>query len=102
MVLFCLEAMNMHTFRLGVKEVSIVLTADKPEILTEIDENNRLAARAAEGDREALRESVETDPAMSGLDRLYCLEVVQALIRMHEDMLPLWAEQETAGLSDRI
>ena len=72
------------------------------EILTEIDENNRLAARAAEGDREALRESVETDPAMSGLDRLYCLEVVQALIRMHEDMLPLWAEQETGGLSDRI
>lgn len=35
MVLFCLEAMNMHTFRLGVKEVSIVLTADKPEVLTE-------------------------------------------------------------------
>ena len=28
------------------------------EILTEIDENNRLAARAAEGNREALRESV--------------------------------------------
>ena len=45
---------------------------------------------------------METDPAMSGLDRLYCLEVVQALIRMHEDMLPLWTEQETGGLSDRI
>ena len=62
------------------------------EILTEIDGNNRLAARAAEGDREALRESVETDPAMSGLDRLYCLDVVQALIRMHEDVLPLWRD----------
>ncbi len=35
MVLFCLESRNMHTFRLGVKEVSIVLTSDKPEVLTE-------------------------------------------------------------------
>ena len=63
------------------------------EIMTEIDGNNRLAARAAEGDREALRESVETDPALGGLDRLYCLEVVQALIRMHGDVLPLWREE---------
>ena len=62
------------------------------EIMAEIDENNRLAARAAEGDREALRESIETDPALSGLDRLYCQEVVQALIQMHEDMLPLWRD----------
>ena len=60
--------------------------------MAEIDENNRLTARAAEGDREALRESIETDPALSGLDRLYCQEVVQALIHMHEDMLPLWRD----------
>lgn len=58
------------------------------DILAEIDEVNRLAARAAAGDREALRECVETDPALGGLDRLYCLDVVQALIRMHKDMLP--------------
>ncbi len=64
------------------------------EIMTEIDETNCLAARAAEGDREALRECVETDPALSGLDRLYCQDVVQALIRMHGDMLPRWREEE--------
>ena len=63
------------------------------EILTEIDETNRLAARAARGDREALRECVETDPALGGLDRLYCLDVVRALIRTHGDVLPLWREE---------
>ena len=57
------------------------------DILSEVDEANRLAAKAAAGDREALREYVETDPALAGLDRLYCLDVVNALIRMHEDVL---------------
>jgi alpha-galactosidase len=57
------------------------------DILCEVDRTNRLAAKAAYGDREALREYVETDPALDGLDRLYCLDVVNALIRMHEDVL---------------
>ncbi len=57
------------------------------DILCEVDNANRLAAKAAFGDREALREYVETDPALDGLDRLYCLDVVNALIRMHEDVL---------------
>ena len=54
------------------------------EVMREIDEANRLAAKAAEGDTGALREYVETDPALGGLDRLYCFDVVQALKRMHE------------------
>ena len=57
------------------------------DILGEVDRANRLAAKAAFGDREALREYVETDPALGGLDRLYCLEVVNALIEMHADVL---------------
>ena len=57
------------------------------DILGEVDRANRLAAGAAFGDREALREYVETDPALDGLDRLYCRDVVEALIRMHEDVL---------------
>ena len=57
------------------------------DILCEVDRANRLAAKAAEGDREALREYVETDPALDGLDRLYCLDVADALIRMHGDVL---------------
>ena len=56
-------------------------------ILCEVDRANRLAAKAAFGDREALREYVETDPALDGLDRLYCLDVVNALIEMHSDVL---------------
>ena len=57
------------------------------DILGEVDNANRLAAKAAEGDREAVREYVETDPALAGLDRLYCMDVADALIRMHEDVL---------------
>ena len=57
------------------------------DILGEVDNANRLAAKAAFGDREALRECVETDPALDGLDRLYVLDVVDALIEMHEDVL---------------
>ena len=57
------------------------------EAMAEIDEANRLAAKAAEGDGSALREYVETDPALGGLDRLYCYDVVQALMKLHEDML---------------
>ena len=57
------------------------------EVLREVDETNRLAARAAEGDTGALRECVETDTALGGLDRLYCMDVVQVLIRLHEDVL---------------
>ena len=53
------------------------------EVLTEIDETNRLAAKAAAGDMGALRECVETDPALGGLDRIYCMDVVQALAEMH-------------------
>jgi len=57
------------------------------EVLQEVDAANRLAAKAAEGDAAALREYVETDPALDGLDRIYCMDVVQALMRMHEDIL---------------
>ena len=62
------------------------------DILREVDAANRLAAEAAAGDREALREYVETDPALGGLDRLYCLDVVNALIALNADVLPRYAE----------
>ena len=57
------------------------------ETMAEIDDANRLAARAATGDPGALREYVENDPALGGLDRLYCQDVVEALIRLNEDVL---------------
>ena len=70
--------------------------AELPEALAdmmrEIDSANRLAARAARGDLEALREYIETDPALGGLDRLYCMDVALALIRLHGDVLPAFAD----------
>lgn len=57
------------------------------DICGEIDETNRLAAAAAAGNRSALRECVELDPALAGLDRLYCQELVEKLIEMHDDIL---------------
>lgn len=93
------EAVVETTLRLEAgeqKPQGFRVTPALAEVMTEIDAANRLAARAAMGDREALREYVETDPALAGLDRLYCLDVVDRLIRMHADMLPLYAE-ETDG-----
>ena len=57
------------------------------DVCGEIDETNRLAALAAGGDRSALRECVELDPALAGLDRLYCQELVDKLIELHSDVL---------------
>ncbi len=64
------------------------LPGDLVEICGEIAETNALAARAATGDRSALRECIDLDPALSGLDRLYCQELVEKLIEMHKDVLP--------------
>ena len=62
------------------------------EIMWEIDETNRLAARAAFGDRGALRECLEKDPALAGLDRLYCQELTEKLIELHSDVLPRFSD----------
>ena len=65
----------------AVSPREIRVPAALAEILTEIDEANRLAALAASGDRSAVREYIEMDPALGGLDRLYCQDVAEALIR---------------------
>ena len=57
------------------------------ETMNAVGETNRLAARAAAGDRSALREVVEIDPALEGLDRLYVQDVVEKMIEMHGDVL---------------
>ena len=65
----------------------ILLPDGLADVCGEIDETNRLAALAAEGDRSALRECVELDPALAGLDRLYCQDLVDKLIELHSDVL---------------
>ena len=64
------------------------------EICEEIDNAGRLAAQAATGDRSALRECVETDVAMYGLDRLYLTEVVSRMVVMHSDVLGRFNDEE--------
>lgn len=66
-----------------------VLPDDLIEIMGEVAETNSLAARAAMGDRSAMRECIEIDPALSGLDRLYCQELVEKLMELHQDVLRL-------------
>lgn len=70
-----------------IRENGITVPSALADILAEVDETNRLAARAAAGDREALRECVETDPALAGLDRLYCMDLVESMIALHADVL---------------
>ena len=64
------------------------------EICGEIDETNRLAALAATGDRSALRECIEVDPALAGLDRLYVQDVVDKMIELHSDVLSRFDDEE--------
>ena len=75
-----------------------MLTTDErmqlAEACEEIDEASRLAAQAATGDRIALRECVETDPAMAGLDRLYLTEVVSRMVAMHSDILGRFTQED--------
>jgi len=71
-----------------------MLPAPLAEICGEIDETNRLAAQAAAGDRIALRECIEIDPALAGLDRLYVQDVVDKMIGMHSDVLGRLTDEE--------
>ncbi|MBQ3485583.1 MAG: hypothetical protein IJA77_08845 [Clostridia bacterium] len=71
-----------------------MLPAPLAEICGEIDETNQLAAKAATGDRAALRECIEIDPALAGLDRLYVQDVVDKMIEMHSDVISRLNEEE--------
>lgn len=85
------------TLRRGIEQPEgIVLPEPLADLCMDIDETARLAALAAGGDREALRESLELDPALSGLDRLYCLDVTDRLIALHGDILSRWNREEDA------
>lgn len=71
-----------------------MMPAPLAEICGEIDETNHLAAQAAAGDRVALRECIEIDPALAGLDRLYVQELVDKMIELHSDVLGRLLDEE--------
>ena len=64
-----------------------MLPDEAADIMAEIAEVNHLAALAAMGDYSALRECIEIDPALAGLDRLYCQDLVEKMIELHNDVL---------------
>ena len=72
----------------------IRVPAPLAEIMMDIDETNRLAALATTGDWSALREAVEVDPALEGLDRLYVQEVVRRLVQLNGDVLSRLVDDE--------
>ena len=83
------------TLRAGEEQPErITLPGALADLCLDIDEAGRLAARAAAGDRESLRECIELDPALGGLDRLYCLDAAERMIAMHGDILSRWAEDD--------
>ena len=83
------------TLKAGIEQPeNISLPGALADLCLDIDEAGRLAAHAANGDRETLRVCVELDPALGGLDRLYCLDAVNRLIEMHGDILSRWGEEE--------
>lgn len=77
-----------------VQPQGIRVPAPLAEIMMDIDETNRLAALAATGDWSALREAVEVDPALEGLDRLYVQEVVRRLVQLNGDILSRLVDDE--------
>ena len=70
------------------------LPAQLCDLCMDIDETSRLAAQAASGDRSALRECIELDPALEGLDRLYIQDVVDRMIDMHSDVILRFSPDE--------
>ena len=83
------------TLSAGVEQPEhILLPGPLAELCLDIDETSRLAAQAAAGDWSALRECVELDPALAGLDRLYLQEVVARMIDLHRDILSRWDDAE--------
>ena len=68
------------------------------DLMGDIAETASLAAQAALGDRGLLRECIEVDPALAGLDRLYLQDVASAMIRMHSDILSQFPDEEEDDL----
>ncbi len=71
-------------------QTNLTLPQGVMDIVSDVAYGHQLCAKAAMGDQEALREYIETSPALSGLDRLYLQSLVMHLIRLHEDVLPLY------------
>ena len=79
----------------GVRtKTTCTFSPELTDLMNDIAYTSHLAALAAMGDRSSLRECIELDPALDGLDRLYLQDVVSAMIRMHSDILFQYDDQD--------
>lgn len=78
-----------------VKGTLCTLPVELQDIVEQLSLCNLLYAEAAaKGDREALREGLQIDPALSGVDLLYAEEVLARMIEAQADRLPRFAMEE--------
>ena len=69
--------------------VACQLPLELEDLLNQISLSNRLYGEAAlTGSRDLIREAMEIDPALSGLDLLYCEEIVDEMMEKQKARLP--------------
>ncbi|MBQ9008669.1 MAG: hypothetical protein IJ088_04980 [Clostridia bacterium] len=67
----------------------VQLPVELEDILAQISLCNRLYAEAAvSGNRDALREGLEIDPALTGIDLLYAEDVLERMMEKQKESLP--------------
>ncbi|HML46784.1 MAG TPA: hypothetical protein PKE04_08560 [Clostridia bacterium] len=73
-------------------QTTLRLSEGIADLCEDIAHTQEALARAASGDRAALREAIERDPALAGCDRLFAQEVVERMLQANAPLLPAFAE----------
>ena len=73
----------------GAQGYAVTLPVELEELMEQLSLCNRLYAEAAvRGSRKALREALEIDPALTGVDLLYAEEVLGQMMEGQQEKLP--------------
>ena len=73
----------------GAQGYAVTLPVEVEELMEQLSLCNRLYAEAAvRGSRKALREALEIDPALTGVDLLYAEEVLGQMMEGQQEKLP--------------
>ena len=72
-----------------VRGIGTQLPVELEDLCAQISLCNRLYAEAAvSGNRDALREGLEIDPALTGIDLLYAEDVLERMMEKQKEALP--------------
>lgn len=81
----------------GVQGIPTAMPIELEDVMEQLSLVNILYAQAgAEGDRRALREALEIDPALTGIDLLYAEGLLNEMMEKQKEFLPRFFEQESA------